>query len=207
MFIKAKHSSYFYVFISAVVHSVCIFLMGLSFYQSSKNYDDRISISLTSQNLPGQKAEARQLPRVSKHQPLVPDESAQPAPAESPIASKSVVEVSDNSGGGTDAGTRTEADANSLVRAYVANIVVLLNRNKIYPQEALAREQEGRVVLEMLLNSQGVIKELMIKDLSKFESLNRAALLAAKSVHQFPPLPEGMAEFRFSIPLLYKIEN
>jgi periplasmic protein TonB len=91
---------------------------------------------------------------------------------------------------------------------YVDKVSQLINHNKIYPKEAIDREEEGKVVVAVTLNSAGQILAAEVEEKSPYPLLNDAALQTVRSIKRFPPFPQILTEtLHLHIPLIYKIES
>lgn len=90
---------------------------------------------------------------------------------------------------------------------YITQIVALLNKHKVYPREAIDREQEGKIIAEVVLNADGSIKEVKLQQKAVFDILNQAAIQTILQVGRFPPPPGDSAEFHFLAPIQFRIER
>lgn len=129
----------------------------------------------------------------------VPRAAASPENSPEPAAVAANTEV--------PSGPRGGAIPGSVISAYVVKIVTLLNQHKLYPQEAIDREQEGKVVLEVTLGADGQVKEAKVVQPSFYEVLNQAALRTVQRIARFPPPPDPQQDFHFTAPLQYRIER
>ena len=92
--------------------------------------------------------------------------------------------------------------------AYIISIARLINEKKIYPREAVDREQEGRVVVGLTLNASGEKIQASIEEASSFQLLNDAALKTVDAVGKFPPVPPDVGlPLHLHIPLVFKVER
>lgn len=90
----------------------------------------------------------------------------------------------------------------------IGAVTQLINSHKIYPQEAIDREEEGKVTLGLTLDRAGQLLDLKVEEPSPFELLNQAALLTVRAVKQFPRLPEVVpAPLHLHVPLIFRIEK
>ncbi len=123
-----------------------------------------------------------------------PEEKQTPAPGQAVASSPAAT-----------SGTRGETNPLS---SYVREILSLLNQNKIYPQEAIDREEEGRVTLKVTLAADGKLKQVQVVEGAVFEVLNRAAVKTVQKVAPFPSPPGGSGgDFVFLAPLVYKVRR
>lgn len=92
--------------------------------------------------------------------------------------------------------------------AYIISVARLINERKIYPREAVDREQEGRVVVGLTLNAAGEKVESAIEEPCPFQLLNDAALKTIAAVGKFPAVPAGVGvPLHLHIPLVFKVER
>jgi TonB family protein len=92
--------------------------------------------------------------------------------------------------------------------AYIISVARLINDKKIYPKEAVDREQEGRVVVGLTLSASGEKIQASIEEASPFQLLNDAALKTVAAVGKFPPVPLGVGvPLHLHIPLVFKVER
>jgi protein TonB len=105
---------------------------------------------------------------------------------------------------------KTDGDGRKAAeRTYLAEFLAALSRYKHYPQSARLRRQEGRVVVALLLAKDGTIKDVQIKEPSRFPLLNRAALRSVRELDRFKPFPAGMdrSAWQLSVPFQYAIRD
>lgn len=108
-------------------------------------------------------------------------------------------------------GQNTEGSAvafGSALQLYAASVAQRIDAMKSYPQSALFRGEEGRVVVSIRVLPSGQIHHLAIVEPCFFEALNHAALDTLSQVGQLPPLPQGMdREIEIRIPLDYSLKS
>ncbi len=90
--------------------------------------------------------------------------------------------------------------------AYFTLVNALIEKHKAYPKSALARELEGRVTIELVLEPSGAIQKISLFEKCPFDSLNEAALGAARSVGQFPATPYSQ-NIRILVPIQFTIRR
>jgi TonB family protein len=91
---------------------------------------------------------------------------------------------------------------------YLLQLVQRLDALKSYPRESLLREEEGAVVLALVISRDGQIQSTEVAKPSPFASLNRAALQAASRLSGLPPLPsEWSRSIRVQIPISYRLDR
>ncbi len=102
----------------------------------------------------------------------------------------------------------TARPASNEMSRYIGLLATVLQENRRYPREAIAREEEGVVGLVVKLGSNGDLVEARVKDPSSFSSLNEAALKTILSIQHYPkpPIAEGSV-IELAIPMRFKIER
>lgn len=103
------------------------------------------------------------------------------------------------------AGQRTDP----FERTYLSEFLTELSRHKHYPQSARLRQQQGRVVVAILLQRDGTIADVALAEKSGHHALDRAALRSVKRMGRFRPFPDSMDrdEWRLSVPFKYAIDG
>jgi protein TonB len=140
---------------------------------------------------------------------------AAPAPAEaSPDPARLSSTIPEAAPAVADAGTggkagegpeELSATRGSELNLYVSRVIDLLNRARTYPRDALAREEEGVVVLEVNVAGDGSLSEEKVEVPSPYPSLNRAALETLKRVGHFPAPPRP--QLTIHVPIRFKIQG
>lgn len=111
--------------------------------------------------------------------------------------------------------TTAEARESAETR-YVTDLAHLLDRNKQYPRESILREQEGRVVVSVSIDRDGIVHEKSVATPSPFHLLNLAALETVTRIGKFPAPPvallhelgaHGTGSLRLKIPLSFQIDR
>ena len=104
-----------------------------------------------------------------------------------------------------------EGDPQAVAREtdqFIAKITSLIASHKIYPQEAIDREEEGKVILGITVERDGEISSVQIEQPSAFDLLNQAALRSAHSIERFPPVPELVpVPLHLHVPIVFRIET
>lgn len=102
------------------------------------------------------------------------------------------------------------ASAGNLLEAYLGQIVQRVNAAKGYPEDALFRGEEGRVVVALQLERSGAVSHFDLVEPCPFEALNHAALdtVARLAKQGLPPLPEALGNsLRVLVPLNYELAH
>jgi protein TonB len=104
-----------------------------------------------------------------------------PAPLEAKIAERSVAPVQ---------GQPTDAKA---MQAWMGELSALLERNKRYPKEALARREHGIAQVFFSLDRQGRVTDSRIVRSSGSTALDAEALAMLQRAQPFPTWPQGQS--------------
>ncbi|MBX7231160.1 MAG: energy transducer TonB [Bdellovibrionales bacterium] len=107
-----------------------------------------------------------------------------------------------------DSGTEAGNDSLDPTHVYFKQISELINQKKIYPQDAVLREEEGKVLLALTLDREGKVLQVEVEQSSPFNSLNQAAMKTVSSLVHFPPIPLPLpAPLHLHIPINYRVEK
>ena len=133
---------------------------------------------------------------------------AEPSPAHRPAGPDQSASIA----GARPASNDRKSDGDSgaaAERTYLAEFLAALSRYKHYPQSARLRREEGRVVVALILKHDGTIKDVQIKEPSRFPLLDRAALRSVRELDRFKPFPAGMdrSAWQLSVPFQYAIRD
>ena len=77
---------------------------------------------------------------------------------------------------------------------------------KNYPISARSKGQEGKVRLELVINTDGKLSECRIITPCEYEALNEAALNAVKKASPFKKMNEGMTELKLSFVMDFSLK-
>lgn len=102
-----------------------------------------------------------------------------------------------------------QAADDELIQVYRSNLLALTYRNISYPNSAIQRNREGKVVLKVTVNRDGEVKDVSFEEQSKFSALNRAANKAIAKSSPFPKIPEGIAgnEIELLVPINFSLSK
>lgn len=102
-----------------------------------------------------------------------------------------------------------QAADDELLQVYRSNLLALTYRNISYPNSAIQRNREGKVVLKVTVNRDGEVKDVSFEEQSKFSALNRAANKAIAKSSPFPKIPEGIAgnEIELLVPINFSLSK
>jgi len=142
-----------------------------------------------------------QEPSRKKHPPH--SEEIQNPEGADPAVSAAAAQAVDLSAGGSPG---QGGAALSEGQRYLLTLIQRLDALKTYPRDSLLREEEGLVILTLVIHPNGQIESSEVSNPSPFLSLNRAALEAARKLPALPPLPsEWTKSIRVKIPISYRL--
>lgn len=100
-----------------------------------------------------------------------------------------------------------QAQANEA-GVFIGTVARLVAQHRVYPQEAIDREQEGKVIVGLTLDREGVLIAANVEEGSPYQLLNNAAIQTVHAVGRYPPVPDIVpAPIHLHIPLNYRIER
>ncbi|MBR9805334.1 TonB family protein [bacterium] len=104
---------------------------------------------------------------------------------------------------------KSQDNQEGLLRIYRSNLLKLTYRHVIYPDSAIDRNQEGDVVLRVIVNRKGRVKDVGFAQKASFEPLNRSALKAVKNAGPFPAPPKKLEGDNFEIvmPIKFRLPS
>lgn len=93
-----------------------------------------------------------------------------------------------------------------LLRFYRSTILTTTYKKIVYPSKAIDKNQQGKVVIKVIVNRDGKVKTFNIKEKSKFKLLNQAANKAVAKAH-YPRVPNELEgdEFEFILPIKFSL--
>lgn len=102
-----------------------------------------------------------------------------------------------------------QSDPNDAERTYLAEFLGALSKYKHYPRSARLREQQGRVLVELVLKQDGTINDVKVSRPSRHSLLNRAALRSVRRMKRFKPFPPDVSRssWRLRIPFQYSMHD
>lgn len=112
-------------------------------------------------------------------------------------------------GSGSGSGTGTGAGAGTALQGYLAKIRSLLEKNKIYPQQARSRNEQGTVVIRFTISADGGIAGISLTRSSGSSILDQAAQETVNKVGRFPPIPAEVQKnsLTVQVPLAYRLQG
>lgn len=91
-------------------------------------------------------------------------------------------------------GGSTNSQELTVKAAYLAELRVLIEKNKEYPSMARTLRQQGTVSVRFQVNQHGLVSLVGLVKTSGFGSLDEAALALVKNLEQVPPFPRELLE-------------
>jgi len=93
-----------------------------------------------------------------------------------------------------------------LLKLYRSTILTSTYKKIVYPSSAIDKNQQGKVVLKVIVDRSGKVQSIDLKEKSKFKLLNKAADRAVTKAH-FPSVPSELEgdEFEFLLPIKFSL--
>lgn len=91
-------------------------------------------------------------------------------------------------------------------KEYFDMMRVKIEANKLYPENARQRHQEGKVRVYFIIGPEGEVLSLKIVKGSRYKALNRAALEAVKKSAPFPKPPSSLFKGDLKLELTIQFE-
>lgn len=115
------------------------------------------------------------------------------------LAQNSVVEV--------PPAPQISAEQAGLFRIYRSNLLKKTYQHVIYPESAIDRNQQGDVILKLIISRDGQIKSVQYGQRADFSSLNKAAARAVKNAKPYPPAPKRLngETFEVTMPIKFRL--
>ena len=100
----------------------------------------------------------------------------------------------------------------SVESNYLKRVSARIHRFKRYPREARIAKQEGTVVIQLTLDSDGSVHDKNITSSSSIELLDKAALQIITKADPFPKFPSALvkrvgSQLKFSTAINYKLSD
>ncbi len=96
-------------------------------------------------------------------------------------------------------------DKSAIIREYGGKIKTMIERRKVYPEQARLSNVQGEVKLRFTISADGALLKAGVSGGSGSEILDTAAVRAVRDAAPFPKLPQelGMSSLELSIKLVY----
>lgn len=89
-----------------------------------------------------------------------------------------------------------------------ASIAYLEKPQAEYPRLARRRGEQGRVLLRVLIDAQGLPETVAIEESSRFDELDRAAIAAVRRARFRPYVKDGRAQPAIAVvPFTFRLEE
>lgn len=108
-----------------------------------------------------------------------------------------------------EAKAKAAARSKELMNDYSSTMVRASYQHVRYPKRALKLNQEGTVLLEVIIDRQGGLLSTKVIQSSGYSALDDAALSAVEKTAPFPALPEGIQgnQIEFTLPFTFQISG
>lgn len=83
---------------------------------------------------------------------------------------------------------------NEIKRNYLAELAKEIERRKVFPPEAMKRNQSGTVKIFFTILRDGTIRGIDFKERTRYPLLDIAAIKLLSGIGKFKPLPEGLKQ-------------
>jgi len=105
--------------------------------------------------------------------------------------------------------SQSSAPAGTGQSEYLSELAQWIESRKEYPVTARRLGQEGQVEIGFTIGKDGAIREARLTQECRYGSLNEAALVLARGLGRFKPLPEGMGllEWKLRLPINYRLQK
>lgn len=105
------------------------------------------------------------------------------------------------------AAPQISAEQAGLFRIYRSNLLKKTYQHVIYPESAIDRNQQGDVILKLIISRDGQIKSVQYGQRADFSSLNKAAARAVKNAKPYPPAPKRLngETFEVTMPIKFRL--
>lgn len=157
--------------------------------------------------------------RITKRKPVskaISQTQPQPIP-EAPVVDESIDETIDTEpderGGAPEVSSTRELGVppdslNAIKSRYLAKLRRYVESVKSYPRLAHRLKQQGRVTVRFVIEKNGAIRQVEIKEKCPFAVLNQAAQESVGKLQPFDPIPEVLAmdQWEIELPIVYSLQ-
>lgn len=108
-----------------------------------------------------------------------------------------------------EAKARAEARRQQVINEYSSKMVLASYEHVRYPKRALKLNQQGTVMLEVILNRGGDLVSVDVLQSSSYPALDDAAIKAVQRTAPFPKMPDEITEdsIKFTLPFTFQISG
>lgn len=105
--------------------------------------------------------------------------------------------------------TNTAKIQQGLLLIYRSNLLKKTYQHVVYPETSIDDNQQGDVVMHVVITRDGKVKSLEFETRAPFASLNRAAKRAIENAQPFPPAPKPLIgdEFDILMPIKFRLAD
>ena len=95
----------------------------------------------------------------------------------------------------------------ALFRIYRSSLLKKTYQHIIYPESAIDRNQQGDVILKLMINRDGKIQNVDYDKRADFSSLNKAAARAVENSSPYPKAPKNLSgeSFEVIMPIKFRL--
>jgi len=198
------------VLISIVLHA--LLLTPFLVFKKSPSSSQNIALVITSPSFSSPVAAPQKTKTQRRHKKLPPatqtpnnllEAKSDTAKISQPID----LEETKNQQATSTAAPTSENSADPM-SVYIGSLVQKINEIKKYPRSSIIREEQGTVIVAIIVGAQGQLQGVQIEKPAIFEALNQAAMDAVWSLKNLSPVP-GLqhGSIKISVPIKYQLEN
>lgn len=90
---------------------------------------------------------------------------------------------------------------------YLRRLQAAIGRHKRYPRLSRRRNEEGRVMLSLLITAEGRFRDIQVDQSSGYQRLDQAAIKTLHRIQNFEPLPTelGRLDWLIRVPLVFRL--
>lgn len=102
-----------------------------------------------------------------------------------------------------------EDEDTALLKVYRSNILTLTYQNLIYPNSAIDRGQEGKILMKLTLDRRGKVRNMEYDQKSRHRTLNKAAARAVEQASPYPEPPRKLKgkEIVVTVPIVFSLSG
>lgn len=104
----------------------------------------------------------------------------------------------------------SRAEQIGLYRIYRSNLLKLTYQHVVYPESAIERNHQGDVIVTLIIERDGKVRSVELRERAEFSSLNKAAQQAIDNAKKaFPPAPKRLVgeSFEVTMPIKFRLSG
>ena len=104
----------------------------------------------------------------------------------------------------------SRAEQIGLFRIYRSNLLKLTYQHVVYPESAIDRNHQGDVIVTLIIQRDGKVQSVELRERAEFSSLNKAAKQAIDNAKKaFPPAPKRLIgeSFEVTMPIKFRLSG